>query len=341
MKTTTREYCAVCGDDRPFCHSLQSTEFTVRGETLTLEVPVRTCQECKTVEEEEGVDPAEIAFAEYRRRKGLLDPEAIKALREGYRLSQKSFAALLGMSEATINRYEQGGLQDAAHDQAIRACQSIDVMHGLLQRRGDRLSPWQRKRVEEALTGKKEQHKGSALEGKPWTMPKEVSLNTGFRRFDYSRYVAVVLWFCRRLKTVTPTSLNKLLFYADFLCFQSESVSLTGTAYRRLAYGPVPSDYGGLREQMELDQYVNVGEVEWSNGNLGEEYSPGLRADELTVSLSARELRVLETVARVLGQLTPSELSERSHQETAWSETEDRNLIPYDKASELSLAIPD
>ena len=341
MSTIYTDYCVICGGDRRFRHDQQPTEFQVRGETLVFDVPVKVCESCGTVEEEEGVDPAKIAFAKYRSRKGLLGPEEIEAIRESYRLSQKSLAALLGMSEATINRYEGGGLQDEAHDQAIRACRNPEVMRDLFQRRGDRLSEWQRRKAEQALRGEEEK-RGLLLDASPrWSMPDELSLRTGFRRFDYSRYVAVVVWFCRRLKTITPTSLNKLLFYVDFLCFRSESVSLTGAAYRKLDHGPVSASYGGLQEQMELDQFVEITEVQWGNGNVGEKYGVGPRADGLEVSFSSRELKILEAVAKTFAGLSPGEISERSHQESAWQDVEDLTLISYEKAVSLSLAVPD
>lgn len=341
MTTTNTDYCVVCGDDREFRYERRPTEFEIRGQTLSFEVPVKVCPGCDTVEEEEGVDPAVIGFVEYRKRRGLLTPEEIKDIRKRYRLSQKSLASLLGMSEATVNRYEGGGLQDEAHDQAIRACRNPDVMRDLLSRRGDRLSDWQRQKALQALAGEESKRRGVLLGlSRPWNMPDESSLTTGFRRFDYSRYVAVVVWFCRRLKMVAPTSLNKLLFYVDFLYFRSESVSLTGTAYRRLAYGPVPADFGGLREQMELDQFVEIREVKWQNGDVGEECQVGPKADELGVSFSSRELKVLEAVAKAFEGTSPGEISDRSHQESAWKDTEERALISYERAADLSLTVP-
>ena len=158
MTTIHTDYCVVCGDDREFRCERRPTEFEVRGETLSFEVPVKVCPVCKTVDAEQGVDPAAIAFGEYRKRRGLLTPEEIKDIRKRFRLSQKSLAALLGMSEATVNRYEGGGLQDEAHDQAIRACRNPEVMRDLLRRRGDRLSDWQRQRAEEALAGEESRH---------------------------------------------------------------------------------------------------------------------------------------------------------------------------------------
>ena len=91
---------------------------------------------------------------------------------------------------------------------------------------------------------------------------------------------------------------------------------------------------------MELDQIVEVREVEWQNGNVGEEYHVGPRAGELETTFSEAELEVLETVARTFEDATPSQFSDRSHQETAWKDTEERALISYGKAAELSLPVP-
>ncbi len=337
MSTTTTNYCVVCGDEHVRQDNKQ-VEFDVRGETMQIDLPVQVCEACGAMEQAD-VDPAELAFAQYRRRNGLLTPEEIKSVRERYKLSQKSLAALLGMSEATINRYEGGGLQDEAHDQAIRSCASTEGMRDLLGRRGDRLSDWQLQRVKDALKGASGNLSDIMFDMAPsWCMPKEKSLATGFREFDYRRYAAVVTWFCGHVNTVTATSLNKLLFYADFLHFQSESVSLTGAAYRRAPYGPVPAAYGDLREHLEWEQVIEVREVEYQNGNMGEEIHAGAKADELPSQLTPRELKTLEAVAHKFAHFSPGQLGDYSHQEAAWRDTEDRSLITYDKAAQLSLS---
>ena len=342
MTATVTEFCVVCAEDRPIRREQQQVEYNVRGEKVSLSIPVKVCEHCGTtaVDETFAQDPVEMAYAAYRGRKSLLTPERIREIRKQYHLSQKTFAAILGMSEATINRYEGGGLQDAAHDATMRACESPDFVRQQLQLRGDGLSSRQRSKVEvaidRALSGKS--HAGVSTPSLS-AMPDELSLTTGFRRFDYERYAAVVVWFCRNVKAVTATSLNKLLFYADFLCYKTEARSLTGAAYRRMAYGPVPADYGRLRERMELDDYVEISEVKYKNGREGEEYRIGPAADSLEVTFSATELRVLQAVAKSLAGLTPREISDRSHQESAWIDTHDRELISYQEAGNLSLSV--
>lgn len=340
MSTVTREFCVACRDERSIRHECQRTEYDVRGEKIVLKLPVALCETCGTTVVEGDFDPPAMVFAEYRQRNGLLTPERIKDIRKRYSLSQKSFAALLGMSEATINRYEGGGLQDHAHDQAIRGCENPGVVRDLLDRRGDRLSDWQRKRVEAALAGEPAPRRRSTPGGMSAGMVKERTPQTGYQKFAYLRYAAVVTWLCKSLPLVTATSLNKLLFYVDFLHYKSEAVSLTGSAYRRMQYGPVPTNYGELREKMELDEFIETKEVQNANGRTSTEFSVGPKADEISVQFTARELKILEDVAQKFRGATPSEISDRSHEETAWQDTEDKALITYDKAMNLSLPVP-
>jgi len=145
---TCEEYCETKTVER-------EETYVVRDRKITVPVRVELCSRCG---ESIGSDETDreilgAVHAEYRRQADLLTPERIKEIRKRYRLSQKSFAGLLGMSEATINRYEKGGLQDQAHDTAIRACENPAIVRDMLERRGHLMSDWQRKCVEQALAG--------------------------------------------------------------------------------------------------------------------------------------------------------------------------------------------
>jgi len=172
-------------------------------------------------------------------------------------------------------------------------------------------------------------------------MPKEVTDRTGFRRFDYKRFAGVVAWFCDRLGQVSLTTINKLVFYADFLSFKTTTVSLTGAAYRRLDYGPVPADYGGLLSRMESEGILVSQEREYTQGYTGFYYSPGPEADSPDVEFTDHERKVLEYVARTLGGMTAKAISEKSHEESAWKDTKDREYISFTTAMSLSLSLPE
>ncbi len=335
-------FCPTCEEYRETRTVERKESYKVRGRKVIVPVTVTACVKCGEAVGGDEKDKEVLAavYAEYRRQNDLLSPDQIQEIRRRYRLSQRSFAVLLGMSEATINRYEQGALQEPSHDTAIRACQDPAFVRGLLERRGNQLTEWQRKRTEDALAGQ-------AVPESRWVdiagnvnllaMSNEVSVQTGFRRFDFRRFAAVVNWFCCDFGGVSRTVINKLLFYADFLNFKTATVSLTGSPYRRLQYGPVPSDYDFLLGQMEAQGLIVCREVGYPTGYTGFEYKPGSRAGAVEVTFTDHEKRVLARVAKAFKGMTAKAISDRSHRESAWRNTPDKQLISYQEASTLSL----
>jgi putative zinc finger/helix-turn-helix YgiT family protein len=338
-------FCPSCEEYRQTKVVDRKERYTVRGREIEVPVRAEVCTACGETlgSDEQDQQVLDALHAEYRRQTDLLTPERIKEIRQRYRLSQKSFAALLGMSEATINRYERGALQDPAHDTAIRACAKPEVLRDLLERRGHSLSEWQRKRAEEALAGQAAKPESEVLDllGEiDWIcMPKEITERTGFRRFDYKRFASVVTWFCRELGQVSRTVINKLMFYADFLNFKTATVSLTGTAYRRVRLGPVPADYDGLLSRMESEGVLVREQRDFPGGYVGHYYHPGPNAGVICVEFTPHEEEVLEHVARTLGRMTAKTLSVKSHEEAAWQDTEDGQFISYQHARSLSLSL--
>ena len=345
MKNETEKFCPNCEEYRQTKVAERDETYAVRDRNITVPVSVELCSACgeSIGSDEDDQTILDAVHVEYRRQAGLLTPEQINDIRKRYRLSQKSFAALLGMSEATINRYEQGGLQDQVHDEAIRASQTPSIVRGLLERRGHLLSDWQRDRAERALAGVDEPNsiRLDVLGNDRWVQTaNEVSERTGFRRFDSKRFASVVVWFCERLDGFFRTKINKLLFYADFLNFKTATVSLTGVAYRKAPLGLVPTDYGKLLGWMEDAEILVCQEVEFPNGNMGYRYASGPQADLVKTVFSEHEEKVLKYVADELGKLTAKAISERSHQESAWKDAENGQVVSYQVARELSLSLP-
>lgn len=331
-------YCPDCEEERSFDLEDRQQEFDVRNEKIVLTVPVWTCSVCgETIVDENFGDPTEKAYDAYRENHGLLKPAEIQEIRTKWNLSQAALAALLGMSQATINRYEQGSLQQEKEDEIIRACASSDRMADLLHRRGHVLTDRQRTSTEAAIEGARPAFSWTALVD---AMPSEISKRSGFRRFDYDRYASVVSWLCSNVGLVTQTKLYKLLFYSDYLYFKAHTRSLTGALYRQMPYGPVPVGFSTLRAQLEADEFVSVNEIAFQNGNTGEVFRPGSKADQIDCTFDDNELRVLQFVRDQLGSLTPSAISDLSHGETAWKDTQPKEVISYEKAAALSLEIP-
>ena len=114
--------CPRCGLDANFTLNTRSKPIEVRGLYIEVETGFLCCSACGEVFEDpaETQDALERAYREYRRRNGMMQPEEIRHLRKLYGLTQREMARLLGWGLVTLSRYENGALQDTAHDKTLR-----------------------------------------------------------------------------------------------------------------------------------------------------------------------------------------------------------------------------
>ena len=121
-------YCYGCNGMTKTKIVEKDQTLNVKGKDITLRVQVRVCSVCgeEILDEELDEKTLKMFYKEYRNLENLLLPEEIKSIRQKYNLSQTSFAKLLGFGEKTINRYENGAIQDVCHDNLIRLMDSMD-----------------------------------------------------------------------------------------------------------------------------------------------------------------------------------------------------------------------
>lgn len=111
----TERFCPQCGRARPTERKMITEELVVRGEPVTVSGEANVCVSC-SVPLGDGLydDLMRKAYDVYRLRHGLLSAREIRAIREGYGLSQALFAKILKIGEATLQRYERGSLPSLA-----------------------------------------------------------------------------------------------------------------------------------------------------------------------------------------------------------------------------------
>jgi putative zinc finger/helix-turn-helix YgiT family protein len=125
---TIRNYpkrCGKCGQKRmelatvPYTKTIEHDGRAYRVEISSLTVP--RCANCQTISIDDEAD-RQISVA-FRREARLLAPEEIRQGREKLGLTQKQFANLLGVGEATVSRWETGAqIQQRAMDRFLRVC---------------------------------------------------------------------------------------------------------------------------------------------------------------------------------------------------------------------------
>ena len=117
-----RGFCEHCGKERILRRAKRVRNFVVKGEHFDVEVVVAICSVCGSEVPYPRLDNSQRRKASdaYRRAHGLLTTSEIISVRNRYGLSQRGLARILGWGPITIHRYEQGGIQNRAHDTVLR-----------------------------------------------------------------------------------------------------------------------------------------------------------------------------------------------------------------------------
>lgn len=327
--------CPFCEEERLLEHITEPEKIKVRGELIAVESQHLKCRSCGNTfdDPQSEFDPLVLAYREYRKRHGLTQPEEIKQFRKRYGLTQGEFSAILGWGIATLNRYENGALQDEAHEKTLRLAMKPENFLRLIEDTPSALSEEKRKRLIEEL--QKEEEEAFSFErvielhcGRYG--PDEFS---GYKRLELSKLFNAILFFCKE-PGVMKTKLNKLLFYADFRHFKEYTVSITGTRYARIPFGPAPDNYEFYFASLIGDGSIAVQEIEFPEYT-GEQYVSAKKPD-LSV-FSESELKILASIKEYFNEFTASAITKFSHEEVGYNETDNGKIISYKYATKLKI----
>ena len=120
MKNEERgSICSTCGYFTSSSIHNTTESFHVRGIDITITSPARICENCGAIIFDEVLDDEKLklVYRGYRKLKGMLQPEEIRAIRERRNLTQEEASEVLGFNVA---RYENGSLQSEEEDGKIR-----------------------------------------------------------------------------------------------------------------------------------------------------------------------------------------------------------------------------
>ncbi len=325
--------CPNCEKETTIDRIRTKEPIEVRGEPIEVETEFSKCVECgEEFENTRGHDALEIAYREYRARHGMLQPEQVRDWRKNIGLTQKELSALLGWGGATLSRYENGALQDEAHEKILRLAMDPRNLLTLLRETPTALSDEKRDRLMAELAAAQaescsferifeERFGGYA--------PDEYS---GYRKLDPNKLLNVILFLCRG--GTLKTKLNKLLFYADFKHFKEYTVSLTGARYVHLQYGPVPSNY-----EFYFAELVNEGKLEIEEMQVAQYFGENCvtrREPDIGMFLDS-ELKILAEVKDYFKNFNSSQIKDFSHKERGYAETAGGQTISYRFAEHLQI----
>jgi len=338
MNTTVRGLCSNCEKETGLELVTKEEVIRVRNEPIKVEVQYSRCVQCgdEVFDPNLNVDPFDLAYREYRRKHGFLQPEEIREWRKASKLTQSELARLLGLGMATISRYENGALQDPSHEKLLRLAMDPSNLLRLIEKSEGVFTEAKKKRLVETLQEvEADIHSidSSIIVSFGNYEPSEFS---GYRRLDLAKLYNAVLFFCK--EGVLKTKLNKLLFYADFRHFKEYALSITGAQYAHIPFGPAPDNYeiyyGALFSQKAIEFIEEVYPPKYGGEPVVGEIVRARKEPELSL-FSISELRVMASVQEDFKDYNATQITDLSHKEAGFQATQDGSLISYNYANQL------
>lgn len=329
------EYCPNCGKENTLSLIHEVEEFNVRGEIIPLEVEYHRCEACgeEMMQLRTDVDPLDKAYQEYRRRKGMLQPDEIREFRQKLGLTQKEFSELLGIGIASLSRYENGALQEQAHDQILKFGMDETNLLKLIEEKPSVLSENKREELIQQIMQGRESTSLVDLIFEHWGN-YEPSIYSGFQPLRVEKLIQVIEFFCFQ-ERIYKTKLMKLLFYADFKHYKDYVRSITGSRYAHLPYGPVPDQYDVWLSTLVAENPAISKEELWINDHPAEMV---VSQEPTDISLFENsELLTLAKVKEFFKDYSAKMITDFSHQEKGYRETKNGQIISYKYAKDLKI----
>ena len=313
--------------------------YPVLGENTTIIANVKVCDDCGEDVFDFELDEENLkrAFKKYKRNHALMTAEEICALRKKYNISQRTLATLIGCSQATVVRYENGNIQNNTHNNIMRMLLKPENMADILEIKEEELSEKEVLAIKKSLSelNSQENKLTNALGDFCEYMHIAPNQYSGFKEFDFNKYVEMIRFFSDKLKgKLYKTKLFKLLWYSDMYYFKEYTKSISGMNYVHFQFGPVPRDYSLLLGLMERMGAISITEVENMYGTNSEIITSKGNYNS-TSTLTADEIEILQKVYDEFGSMTAKEISDRSHKEKGYTDTADMGLISYTYAMEM------
>lgn len=332
-----KKYCEECGREVETKVVIKKEAYDVCGEPIEVDAKVLVCAECGDEFYCEEFDNATLtnAYNEYRRRHKLLLPEEIKKIREQYGLSQRSFAKLLNWGDKTICRYENGSIQDKAHNSLLLFLRNPENMRTYLTENEIILDEKKKAKLLDTVEKLEQDTEYRVDRHFPGMFFSKIPCEeNGFKGFDYEKLCAMVLFFANKSAELLKKKLMKLLNYSDMIFYKENGISISGLKYAHLPYGPVPDHFEMILERMAADHIAHI-DV-FYDGDF-EKHQVVPECDIPEDVLSAAEIEVLNRIYEKFKSFGSMEISDYSHKEKGYRATKTGETISYAYAMDIQL----
>lgn len=333
-----KKLCMCCMEE----HDVRTVRVSEHNEFKGVQIEYDAIYEyCEFADEyistEEMISANDIAMKNaYRQAVGLLTTVEIGAIRAKYGISQSDLAMLLGWGGKTITRYESHHVQDIAHNTILVKLDSDpEWFIELLKAAKDRISQESYAKYMTTATALFERAQDEYLRKSIYAQYARYAndpQSTGGTLLNLDKIVDAVNYIANAAEVtgLYLVKLIKLLWYSDALSYKRSGKSMTGLVYKALPMGAVPIAYKSLVDLHGIEyEEVDFGE------NAGNHF---VRTTHTSYpALSQTDVDVLNTVIGRFGHESKDIIVRCMHEEVAYTETAQYDVIQYKYAAELSL----
>ena len=286
---------------------------------------------------EDMIKKNDISFKDsYRNLVGLLTSKDISKLREKYGISQTDLSILLGLGGKTITRYESTQVQDKAYDVLLRKLNNdpewfIELLNNSKNKLSETAFQKYYHRAMELYYENEDDYKRKSILAL-YANICNLDDCCGNTHLNLDKVTEVICYFANSIivSALYKVKLMKMLWYADTLSYKRHGHSITGLAYKTLPMGAVPIGHELI---IEL-KGINYEEIDFGDG-VG--YHFKANSDFKFKLLDENDKSVLDTIASRFGSYSKNSIIEIMHNERAYTETAERDIIQFQYAKYLSI----
>lgn len=332
-------YCDECRCDREVVIKERNSTLTFRKEPFQIIEEYAECVVCGNDVTDEELDNKTLKkLSDLYQVKHSFDPHMLKEIRANFDLSQAVFAKLLNMGIASVKRYELGTSSPDSTQIGIYKLlrNNPKAIQQFFNQNKEKFDSDELKVVEKKLAPFLSQDNLEDTTQKLLELTykeHEKTIETGFSEFNPHKLFHMILYFSRN--GVLKTKLMKLLWYADFLGYKRFKRPISGTPYWHLTYGPVPK-----KHELVLGSLIGMDLISTSEEENGEGYTRIIikAIEKFDSNIFANdEWDIIRYVDEYFKDYGSRAISNFAHDEAAWKETQDEQIIPYEYAGSLQL----
>ena len=333
-----KHYCPYCNSEQEYYIDKRIFK-EYKGVDVNVEENVPICKKCGNELVINNIEDENLKriYNKYREIKNIITPSEIKNLRNKYDISQRELTAILDFGKMTINRYENGSLPSKSQSDYLRLISNDEkeffnkakeafIAHRISQKTFSKIENIINEQYDYDNNYELKLYIKSELKTSP-------NIFNGFKVLDLEKLQNLISYIASKTKLYL-TSLNKYLWFIDMISYNKRAVSITGLTYVHEQYGPVIINRK-YEEISKLDEKYKREDKENNDGSIQSVITSNENYD--LSSFTKEEIKIIDYVINMLSNKTVKEISNLSHKESGWKDTDRYEKISFEYADNLNI----